>query len=171
MPRGSALGERRGGRKKGTPDKATAARQAAMQAAVADCFATMSAAEIEALTPKEIMLRAMHAAAKNGDTLLAVNIAERAAPYYNSRLTKADLTNRDLTLEELVLRSLPVSGKDRPAALTVNRSTHALPAPILQAAPDNPPSTAPPAKRFIVPPIRELPVSANLRRSAETAPT
>lgn len=33
MPRGSAPGERRGGRSKGTPNKATAARLAAMQSA------------------------------------------------------------------------------------------------------------------------------------------
>ena len=51
MPRGSAPGERRGGRAKGIPDKATAARQAAMAAAVADCFASMTQAQIEALTP------------------------------------------------------------------------------------------------------------------------
>lgn len=87
MPRGSQPGERRGGRKKGTPDKATAERQAAMRAAVAECFATMTPAEIEALSPKEIMLRAMHTAAKSGDVLLAVNIAERAAPYYDRKLT------------------------------------------------------------------------------------
>ena len=72
MPRGSAPGERRGGRAKGTPDKATVARQAAMAAAVADCFASMTEAQIEALMPKEIILRAMHTAAKNGDVLLAV---------------------------------------------------------------------------------------------------
>jgi hypothetical protein len=79
-PRGGKPGEGRGGRAKGALDKATVARQAAITAAVADCFSTMTLAEIEALTPAELMLRAMHPAAKNGDTLLAVNIAERAAP-------------------------------------------------------------------------------------------
>ena len=84
MPRGSVLGERRGGRKKGTPDKATAARQAAMQAAVADCFATMTPAEIEALTPKE----GSHAAGdshrcQSGDVLQA-DAAMLATPWPGS---------------------------------------------------------------------------------------
>ena len=112
MPRGSAPGERRGGRKKGTPDKATAARQAAMQAAVANCFASMTAAEIEALTPKEIMLLTMQAAAKNGDALLAVNIAERAAPYYNSRLTGPLELKGRLTLEQIVAATMARRNRD-----------------------------------------------------------
>jgi hypothetical protein len=103
MPRGSAPGERRGGRAKGTPDKVTVARQAAMAAAVADCFASMTDAQIEALKPKEIMLRAMHTAAKNGDSLLAVSIAERAAPYYDAKITGPVNIQGRLTLEQLVL--------------------------------------------------------------------
>jgi len=106
MPRGSQPGERRGGRKKGTPDKATAVRQAAMQAALADCFATLTLAEIEALSPKEIMLRAMHTAAKGGDVLLAVNIAERAALCYDRRLTGPQEISGKLTLEQLVMAAM-----------------------------------------------------------------
>ena len=66
----------------------------------------MTPAEIEALTPAELMLRAMHTAAKNGDTLLAVNIAERAAPYYNAKVAAMSVDVRgNLTLEQLVLQA------------------------------------------------------------------
>lgn len=75
-------------------------------AAVADCFATMTQAQIEALTPKEIMLRAMHTAAKNGDTLLAVTIAERAAPYYDSKITGPLNIQGKVTLEQLVMAAI-----------------------------------------------------------------
>jgi hypothetical protein len=110
----SRCGERRGGRAKGTPDKATAARQTAMAAAVEDCFATMTQAEIEALTPKDVMLRAMHTAARKGDTLLAVNIAERAAPYFNAKITgPIDIQGR-LSLEQLVMGA--ISKEEREAA-------------------------------------------------------
>ena len=156
MPRGSAPGERRGGRKKGTPDKATAARQAAMQAAVADCFATMTAAEVEALTPKQVLLLAMQAAVRNGDVLLAVNIAERAAPYYDAKITKAEVATRDLTLEEMVQRSYDGT-KAMAGAL-------AVPAPreraqdIAASVKPSPPTTA---ERFVAPSIHNPPVSAN----------
>jgi hypothetical protein len=112
MPRGSAPGERRGGRAKGTPDKATAARQAAMAAAVADCCAKMTAMEIAALTPKQVMLLAMQSALKSGDVLLAVNIAERAAPYYDAKITGPVNSQRGLTLEALVMGAIALEEKE-----------------------------------------------------------
>jgi hypothetical protein len=115
VPRGgSKPGERRGGRAKGTPDKATAARQAAMAAAVADCFDSMTSEEIDVLTPAEVMLLAMRHAVRSRDILLAVNLAERAAPYFNRKLTGPVEVRGGLTLEQLVLASYqPDNDSDR----------------------------------------------------------
>src|SRR5580704_16662990 len=111
MPRGgSKPGERRGGRARGTPDKATAARRAAMAAAVANAFDAMTPEQVAALKPAEVMLMAMHRAVRAGDVLLAVNIAERAAPYYNRKLTGPIEVQGKLTLGELVLASLHRGG-------------------------------------------------------------
>src|SRR5580704_5935890 len=119
MPRGgSKPGERRGGRAKGTPDKATAARQTAMAAAVADCFATMTAVEIEGLKPKQVMLMAMHSAMKSGDVLLAVNIAERVAPYYDAKISGPVNVEGKLTLEALVLGAISKEEREAREART-----------------------------------------------------
>jgi hypothetical protein len=73
MPRGSKPGERRGGRQKGTPNKKTALRNAALGAAAAD----------PNLSPLDYLLSVM------GDDALAletrVTAAREALPYFHSK--------------------------------------------------------------------------------------
>jgi hypothetical protein len=70
MPRGSRPGERRGGRKKGTPNRDTAALQ---EAVAASCE-----------TPLEYMLRVIRDPTVN--PLRRDNMAAKAAPYIHSQL-------------------------------------------------------------------------------------
>jgi hypothetical protein len=73
MPRGSKPGERRGGRQKGTPNKKTALRNAALSAAAAD----------PNLSPLDYLLSVM------GDDALVletrVTAAREALPYFHSK--------------------------------------------------------------------------------------
>jgi len=87
--KGSAPGERRGGRKKGTPNKATAAK----------------AAEIASsgLTPLEYMLAVMRRDVPEDASLkdiiaaqmLRFEAAKAAAPYVHPRLAATELSTRD----------------------------------------------------------------------------
>lgn len=72
MARGSRPGERRGGRQKGVPNRASLARQAKVAA--------------EGVTPLDVMLRAMreHFDKKRFDE--AASIAKDAAPYVHPKL-------------------------------------------------------------------------------------
>lgn len=76
MPRGgSQPGERRGGRQKGTPNKATAAREAAIRAS--------------GLTPLEYMLKIMRD--RRAEPARRDWAAGAAAPYIHSRLQAIEL--------------------------------------------------------------------------------
>ncbi len=77
MPRGSRPGERRGGRKKGIPNRASISRQAKVAA--------------EGVTPLDVMLRAMreHFEAKRFDEAAA--FAKDAAPYVHPKLATTTL--------------------------------------------------------------------------------
>jgi hypothetical protein len=70
MPRGSAPGERRGGRKKGTPNKVTAARQAAVAES--------------GLRPLDYLLAVMRDEGQPPQARL--DAAKAAAPYVHPRL-------------------------------------------------------------------------------------
>ena len=77
MPRGSKPGEHRGGRTKGTPNKATVVRQ--MRA-----VAGLKAAEESGELPLDVILRRMH-----GDTTVTdrqFEAAVAAAPYLHPRM-------------------------------------------------------------------------------------
>ena len=77
MPRGSKPGEHRGGRQKGTPNKATLVRQ--MRA-----VAGLKAAEESGELPLDVILRRMH-----GDTSVTdrqFEAAVAAAPYLHPRM-------------------------------------------------------------------------------------
>ena len=74
MPRGSEPGERRGGRKKGTPNKATAAREAAITAS--------------GLTPLDYLLTVMRD--ETADRHTRVDAAKAAAPFVHPRMGQAD---------------------------------------------------------------------------------
>jgi hypothetical protein len=85
MP-GSKPGERRGGRQKGTPNKATTARKADLHQALALVFAKFGPEFIDTLTPARLQLIAMREAAKAGFVASALAIARDVAPYYDAKL-------------------------------------------------------------------------------------
>lgn len=84
MP-GSAPGERRGGRQKGTPNKATAAKRQAVDDALAQGFALLGPVALDGLTPAQAMLHAMRVLLHAGLPGPAMAIAEKAAPYFDAK--------------------------------------------------------------------------------------
>src|SRR5260370_23124562 len=73
MPRGSRPGERRGGRKKGTPNKSTAVKKAALAAASAD----------PTITPLQFLLGVMRD--PKAPTDLRIRVARAAAPLVHAK--------------------------------------------------------------------------------------
>src|SRR5271163_4341197 len=73
MPRGSKPGERRGGRQRGTPNKKTLLRNAAISAAAAD----------PNLSPLDLLLGLMRE--PNLPLELRISVAHEALPYVHSR--------------------------------------------------------------------------------------
>lgn len=106
MPRGSAPGERRGGRQKGTPNRVTLLKQEVLEAAEKSALAGLPEDRIDALSPLDIMLMAMRAAAKAGNLMTAAAVAKEAAPYVLPKLASTTVTHRDaisdLSYDELV---------------------------------------------------------------------
>lgn len=77
--RGSKPGERRGGRKAGTPNKATAAREAEIKA--------------DGLAPLDYMLKVLRDdTAEKADRMWA---AEKAAPYVHPKLASVEHSGKD----------------------------------------------------------------------------
>lgn len=85
MPRGAAPGERRGGRQKGTRNKATAERDEDLDTALAAAFAALGPDFIDGLSPAMLQLIAMREAAKAGFIRAAAAMADRAAPYFDAK--------------------------------------------------------------------------------------
>ena len=83
MPRGSKPGERRGGRKKGTPNRATTAKVAALNAASADLGAT----------PLSFLLSVMRDASVSTD--LRISVAKTAARLVHGRGNAAPVQSRN----------------------------------------------------------------------------
>lgn len=79
--RGSAPGERRGGRSKGTPNKRTSARAAAQRL------------EAEGETPLDFLSRVYRDAGQ--EYPLRVEAAKAAAPYVHARLSSVDISNKN----------------------------------------------------------------------------
>src|SRR5258705_6207855 len=73
MPRGSRPSERRGGRQKGTPNKSTVLKKAALSAASAD----------PAITPLQFLLGVMRA--PTAPTDLRIRVARAAAPLVHGK--------------------------------------------------------------------------------------
>jgi hypothetical protein len=86
MPRGASPGERRGGRKKGTPNRATAAKQAELDEALSLAFETLDPAEIDRLTPADVLIMSMRCLVKRKLIPQAITIAKEAAPYFNAKI-------------------------------------------------------------------------------------
>ena len=78
MPRPTGL-PKSGGRRKGTPNHATAAREAAIEAS--------------GLSPLDFMLAVMRD--EHGEPAMRLDAAKAAAPYVHPRLASVDLGNRD----------------------------------------------------------------------------
>lgn len=91
MPSGAVPGERRGGRQKGTPNKATAKKKADLQEALKLAFAALGPDGIDELSPAELLRFASREAAKAGFIQAAASLAKDAAPYFNARPSAAPL--------------------------------------------------------------------------------
>ena len=85
MPRGSAPGERRGGREKGTPNKDTAQKKADLATALNLAFAALGPDEIDKMSPAAMMRLGAREAAKAGFAQAALAIAKDAAPYFDAK--------------------------------------------------------------------------------------
>lgn len=85
MPRGAAPGERRGGRQKGTPNKATVAKQNARAESLAQATAAVMAgidlSKFEGITGLAVMRLAMMAHLQANDLQAAAQWGEKVAPY------------------------------------------------------------------------------------------
>jgi hypothetical protein len=82
--------ERYGGRKAGTPNKATVERQQALKQAL-EAGQDLLPPDIASLTPLAVLLLAMRHAWHAKSYGMAVQIAEIAAPFCHPRLASADL--------------------------------------------------------------------------------
>lgn len=97
MP-GAKPGERRGGRQKGTPNKAKAAERDAIDRALAAAFAEFGPLAIDTMRPSDIILNSARAAAKAGFIREACALAKDAAPYFDPRATPDDEKDSSITV-------------------------------------------------------------------------
>lgn len=95
MPRGSSPGERRGGRQKGTPNKATVEREAKLAESRERILASLLPEQIAAMSPLDIMLQAMQIEAQSGDWRAAAALAKEAAPYLHAKKAPESGTDND----------------------------------------------------------------------------
>jgi hypothetical protein len=107
MPRGSQPGERRGGRRKGTPNKAAAARQAAISAS--------------GLTPLDYLLSLMRD--ETADPRTRLDAAKSAAPFVHPRLGQVDPRHAEPGFVPLHERILYYESRDRIEAAKVVESS------------------------------------------------
>lgn len=84
MP-GSKPGERRGGRQKGTPNKAKTEERIGIAEALKVAFADIGPEAIDNLSPAQMLRFAARAAAKAGFVQAACALAKDAAPYFDRR--------------------------------------------------------------------------------------
>jgi hypothetical protein len=87
---GSAPGERRGGRAKGTPNKAKAAERIGIAEALKVAFANIGPEAIDGMTPAQMLRLSMREAAKAGFIQAACALAKDAAPYFDRRADGGD---------------------------------------------------------------------------------
>ena len=83
---GSKPGERRGGRQKGSRNKAKIELEAKLSEARGRAVAGITTTEIAAMSPLDIMLRAMQIEAQTGEWRAAAALAKEAAPYLHAKL-------------------------------------------------------------------------------------
>ena len=104
-----------GGRVAGTPNKVTTDTIVQLREANMVIAKELTSDQMDALTPKEVMMRIMRTAYKSGHIPLALAAAEKCAPYIHARLqavaVTADLRRRphDFTDQELLALARDVS--------------------------------------------------------------
>lgn len=86
MSRGSAPGEYRGGRRKGTPNKATAERRASIDEALSAAFDVLAPEQIDQISPATVMITAMRGLVRARLIGPAVTLAKEVAPYFDAKL-------------------------------------------------------------------------------------
>jgi hypothetical protein len=89
MPRGSNPGERRGGRKPGTPNKVTVEARELIEQATAD-----------GITPLEYMLRVLRD--EGQDTERRDDMAKAAAPYVHPRLNSIEGGDKNKPIKQVI---------------------------------------------------------------------
>lgn len=109
MPNGAAPGERRGGRQKGTPNKAKANESEERDKAMRAAFALLSHDEIDKMSPAQILRFSARAAAKAGYWQVSNAFAKDAAPYYDAR-AEPSIDGRDQTVRIVIEGGLPDTG-------------------------------------------------------------
>ena len=92
-----------------------------MAAAVADCFDQMAPEQVDALTPADVMLAAMRHAIPLTRHSTGREFAQRAAPYFNRKLTGPVEVRGAITLQQLVVASYQ-PGKDDDRSLIGDQS-------------------------------------------------
>src|SRR6516162_1709516 len=90
MPAGSRPGERRGGRKKGTKNMRTVAKEA-------EASAVHEKAYELGVTPLQVMSDNLAWAVAKGDRVMSQNIARDLAPYLHPKLSNIDVSGRIAT--------------------------------------------------------------------------
>lgn len=83
--RGAAPGERRGGRAKGTPNKAKTVEREDIANALKVAFANIGPEAIDGMTPAQMLRFSAREAAKAGFIQAACALAKDAAPYFDRR--------------------------------------------------------------------------------------
>lgn len=82
----ASIANLRRGRALGARNKTTVARELAASAAIAALTEKLSADEIAALTPKEVLASAMIILFRQGRLIEAANVAEKLAPFVHPRV-------------------------------------------------------------------------------------
>ena len=115
---GSRPGERRGGRRKGTPNKAKVEQERKLAEVYERARAELRPKDILAMSPLDVMLHAMTIAARSENWPVAAAMAKEAAPYIHPKLTAATLDARfrrspsDFTDDELLALESARMGDD-----------------------------------------------------------
>jgi hypothetical protein len=106
-----AVGRKTGGRTKGTPNKATVARQQFVEGIAASALEELDEVTRAKLSPLEVMLLAMRASLKARKLLEAAQLAAMVAPYCHHRLTSSDMhiSNNDVVY---VVADEPMSAEE-----------------------------------------------------------
>ncbi len=97
------------GRKKGGTNREKADLQAAL-AANADLLkngGTLSAQQLDNMSPVDVMLFAMKRELLAGNLGMAAQIAEKAAPYFHAKLAPKMAENEDQTIQVKIIGGLP----------------------------------------------------------------